>query len=491
MLSLYGILLSSLRCSWSADAFEYPQHIASVTSKLEFPRQWPAHSLNVDGYYAYVLQRDGKRERAWLSIVAVENKTAPVVRSSVDIDLKDADSIAVHSNFAFVSGKVAESDGVASGLAIVDVSFHANPVVMNVSLKESLPGERRRRFRGTWRSMRIAEDHLFVVVEKNASALLTLNVTDPLHPVIVGELILPGKATAGRYEGQRHPLAICEKYAYISKHDGAYGLFLVVDVSNVASPTLISSLYDDNSSGHGGLLSNVSAIQVSGSYAYVASPDALAVVNISAKTNPQIVGIIRHVPIQFGFCGGFSDIIVLSDKVFLTCSHYIMVADVSEKPHPVWIGIFGLQVGTSLTSLRQNGVHLYASAMTRGNTNASATSPMILIYTFASNKGLVKQFVLSSAASTSNADGSPSGSTILAEADTDRTNLFIIGGVSFIVCVVVLAFAVYNKIPQRVCRRCLPQAKLTKQSTLEMLGNIRNAGKGVKHKKNKRPVATE
>lgn len=84
-------------------------------------------------------------------------------------------------------------------------------------------------------------------------------------------------------------IAVSGSYAYVIRNEGSADNFLVIDVSNISSPSVTATI---------DLSGTPSNIAVSGNYAYVSSSDnseELQVVNISNPTSPSLVGLFNAV----------------------------------------------------------------------------------------------------------------------------------------------------------------------------------------------------
>lgn len=141
------------------------------------------------------------------------------------------------------------------------------------------------------------------VVSMGSKALEIINITDPVHPTHLGTLVdvdgeMPTDPGAtGPYLSIPSGIVVSGNYAFISARFGLE----VVDVSNPASPTHVTNLYEVPSNDAPSFveyLEMLQAIDISGNYAYVArnvGPSArFTVIDISTPTAPTKVGTVEH-----------------------------------------------------------------------------------------------------------------------------------------------------------------------------------------------------
>ncbi len=116
------------------------------------------------------------------------------------------------------------------------------------------------------------------VVRNGGTNFLVLDVSNPASPSLVGSLTLTNTLT---------DITVSGNYAYVTGTSDSAEL-QVVDISNPASPSLAATL---NMSGNG----NGLAVDVAGSYAYAtrasdAASNEFNVVNIATPTSPTVAG---------------------------------------------------------------------------------------------------------------------------------------------------------------------------------------------------------
>jgi hypothetical protein len=109
-------------------------------------------------------------------------------------------------------------------------------------------------------------------VANDAVGLTILNVLDPAHPVIVGNVDTPTEAC---------DVGVSGNYAYVKNW---YTGLQVVDITDPATPTIV---WSRNREGE-----YFEDIAVSGNYAYISISDRLEVWNITDPANPVAKGFV-------------------------------------------------------------------------------------------------------------------------------------------------------------------------------------------------------
>jgi hypothetical protein len=163
----------------------------------------------------------------------------------------------------------------------------------------------------------ITEDYAYLIDDRMPPSNLNffaLDIRDPSHPALSGELEVPIGFSAG--------IALEEEHVFIA---GVYGL-AVVDISSPSSPAIVGGL-------KGGL---AGVVAVSGNYAFVAG--ALGTdwgfisLDITDPTAPRVAGV-AELP------RGFEDFAVANGYAFVasTYSDSLTVVDVTvpEAPHTI------------------------------------------------------------------------------------------------------------------------------------------------------------
>ncbi|NGX43822.1 MAG: hypothetical protein K940chlam7_02127, partial [Chlamydiae bacterium] len=110
----------------------------------------------------------------------------------------------------------------------------------------------------------------YAYVASSSSGLQIIDVSNVANPTLVGSYNTPGDARG---------VAISGNYAYVA--DGYLGGLQIIDVSNAANPTLAGS-YNASRTPQG--------VAVSGNYAYVADHDRCLIIDVSNVTNPTLAG---------------------------------------------------------------------------------------------------------------------------------------------------------------------------------------------------------
>ena len=165
---------------------------------------------------------------------------------------------------------------------------------------------------GFIRAVEVQEGYAYVGV---GPRLLILNVSNPSHPVLVGQSpVLPTFVESVRVVGD---------FAYVTK---GYGGLQIIDVSNPANPTLRGA-YDTPGSARG--------ISVVGSLAYVADGSSLQVIDVSNPANPTLRG-------AYNTPGNAYGVSVVGSLAYVADGYYsgLQIIDVSNPANPTWRGAY-------------------------------------------------------------------------------------------------------------------------------------------------------
>jgi hypothetical protein len=246
------------------------------------------------GNYAYIANADDDG----LHIVDISDPTNPLLIGSYEpegyIDFSD---VHVVGNYAYIVDMISDS------LDIVDISDPTTPTRTgsieiddpgNVQIVGSYAYVSARsdglqivdvsdpvtpvlissiETMGTARDVQVVDEHAYIAQYRS---LQVMNISDPTNPILSGniEIEMPG-------DGDVSSLQVTGNYAYVAI-DGS-GL-RVVDISDPASPSLAGSY-------HTSLPHSVNDVQVEGRYAYVsARHGGLQILDISDPTRPTSIG---------------------------------------------------------------------------------------------------------------------------------------------------------------------------------------------------------
>jgi len=266
----------------------------NVAGTVEMP--YNTGGIAVSGNYAFVMAGE-----SGLQVVDISNPADATIVNATDTQKCCAGAFAVSENFAYAS------DG-GSVLQVIDVSNPAIPDIVGAVDTLSFVQD-----------VTVSGNYAYVVATNTGSegsdALQVIDVSDPAKPAIVGCVDTPGKSRA---------IAVSGDYVYYVKNDFTSS-FIVIDVSNPANPTLVGSL--DTPSFY------VSAVAVSGNYAYVANEDSgLLVIDIHDPAKPAIVS-------EAKTCDLARSVALSGDYAYVAGTCYgIQVVDVSDPENPTIIG---------------------------------------------------------------------------------------------------------------------------------------------------------
>ena len=167
-----------------------PPESGYVVKELSIPVGWLFSQLDVEGGYAYVTSPE--IGTAYLSIVDID--PPEVAYDIIDFELPGAGSVAVHGQYAYVSG--------GGGLQIIDVSNPDTPVVVNLVPEGGGAG--------------LVYSGGYVYGGGGASGLVIVDVDPPESAFVLTTVPTPGDAG---------PVAVSDGYAYVL--DDATGLRII------------------------------------------------------------------------------------------------------------------------------------------------------------------------------------------------------------------------------------------------------------------------
>lgn len=260
---------------------ENPVIIGNVDTK-----SW-AEGVDVEGDYAYVIDTAAGEKPRGLYVIDVSDPENPVISGTVGIDGADVE----------VVGDIAYVSGDWLGLLFVDVSDPAAPVVASYL---DTPGYARDVFidadhayvadhhgglqiallspdsfiaaslvmGGRPLGIEIVDDHAYVA--NQSLGILTVDLSDPENPSVVGGLDSPGSESCIDVSGE---------YAYVGEYySSTESRLLVIDPSDPVNPILVGA--ED-------VTGRARGIACSGDIACVAADDeGLHVVDVSDGANP-------------------------------------------------------------------------------------------------------------------------------------------------------------------------------------------------------------
>jgi hypothetical protein len=293
-----------------------------------------AQDVAVNGSLVYVAVRT-----AGLRVIDTSDVAEPIEVGFFDTPVFDILSVAVAFPHAYVTAG-------PNGLHVLDVSDATAPVeVAALALSGNAKG--------------ITTSLPYAYIAAGKAGLRVVDISDPSHPHEVG-------SSAKRAPEDAHEVAVAGGYAYVADRsvwtgENAYpGGLRTVDVSSPADPISVGNLKGD-----------VSAIDVAGMRAYLASYDTLLtspyslgssnsldIVSLENPAAPRALG-------TFAIPASVSGSLAASGSSLYLHDEGLSRIDLSEpgKPHIVW----NLPLpGTALPGLAISGHYAYVGAGTSG-----------------------------------------------------------------------------------------------------------------------------
>ena len=265
-----------------------------------------------------VLKSDSAGFASWQQLFPAElfpDPTNPSLNSSLGITRPY--SVAVQGSYAYV---------VTTGgsLMTIDVSNPGSPTLIgSVALNNAAL------------SIALQGDYAYVVVAGAVDNFQVIDVSDPVNPSPSGDLTL----------NQPYYVVAQGSYAYVVDANGNEEL-RVIDVSNPASPVVIGSL----------VIGHAFSVTVQGNYVYMAElgTQNLKIIDVSNPVSPSLSS-----SLPIGINPWF--VAVQGDYAYATGDAYqdLKVIDVSNPASPLVIGSLSLP-GGALWSTTVEGTYLYA-----------------------------------------------------------------------------------------------------------------------------------
>ncbi len=232
-----------------------------------------AGTMTINGNYLYILNVS----TTYMTIYDVSNPALPILVSTTAMipgPTNNATDIVIQGNYAYVTG------GSATDFRIYDITdpYNVRPMGIINNNDQGMAANA------------LANPTGVVVVGKYAyiasgAYLVVIDISDPLNPIYVGSLNNT-TVVAG--------LAIQGKYAYIASGGGT-GLFSIVDLSNKASPVLVTSTSNINATNlSGNYPVDREGILVAGNYAYIAGTQGVSVFDITSSSHPFLTGMLAN-----------------------------------------------------------------------------------------------------------------------------------------------------------------------------------------------------
>ena len=174
------------------------------------------------------------------------------------------------------------------------------------------------------RAIKVSSGHLFAITDSltDPSALRVYDLSEPLAPVLVGNVPVPGSCTDLDMDGD---LAIVVSADEVDDPTGGLHIF---DVSNPAEPTPIGAFETPTLA---------RAVAVQDSMAFIAESGVLRIVDISSPSQPRQMGVIRlnaewPTAVDVAVSGGVAFVVDAGHD--FVHQQYVHIIDVSDPEAP-------------------------------------------------------------------------------------------------------------------------------------------------------------
>jgi len=238
--------------------------------------------------------------------------------------------VAVQDNYLFVAD-------YNSGLQIIDMH---DPAKMNIIGSVILSGGY---------AYDVVVNGNYAYVADSYGGLYVVDISAPSNPVVAGSLSI-GNVMSIYYDNN---------YIYAANMDAGDDGFMVIDVSDPAHPTKISSLYISQSSMPSDIVKN-------GNYIYLAVRNAIKVIDVSDPSSPQTVTSIDTVSaMSIDLSGNYLYAIDRSSKMH--------IFDISDPLNPAELSSID---GINYISVTADGNYAYVAAAANGIEVIDVQDPM-------------------------------------------------------------------------------------------------------------------
>ncbi|MCX6716845.1 MAG: prepilin-type N-terminal cleavage/methylation domain-containing protein [Candidatus Taylorbacteria bacterium] len=213
--------------------------------------------------------------------------------------------------------------------------------------------------------IQIVGNYAYIVRATGSSNFIIIDVTNPASPAVLRSLSLTGGLTN---------IFVLGNYAYISSDDDV-GELKIVDITNKTSPSLVGT-YDATGNGNG------NGIYVVGNYVYLArtnsgaNPDFL-IINVSNPVSPSLVGSLNTAQIEY-------EVVVSGNYAYVASgdnNQELKIVNISTPSSPVLVGLYNLTGNTDSITIAMSGTTVLlgqGSILYALSTAASSTAPALL-----------------------------------------------------------------------------------------------------------------
>lgn len=324
-------------------------HAPTVVGSVVPNSSYELDAFDIQGNYAYILGDNGNQgsgsSAAQFYVVDITHPASMTVVSTTSITgsiYYGQSGIRVQGQYVYL----VSSTGTAGTnlLQIYDVSNPSAPAFTG-SIQVPLYGL------GLWVSGKYAYV-ISYVGDSSASELEVVDVSHPASPTLVGST---STGTAGLHVAD---IKVVGNYAYVAGQSGGPSKVLIFDLSNPASPYLLSSLPADHSP---------QGLDIQGKYWYQTIFDGNSL-NIYDISNPLAISQIGTVSLT-GTCKP-QDVTVQGSAAYVGCysDSSVAIVDVSNPASPTVDGYVALPAISHPMFLKSIGRYVYSTSNMRGGT---------------------------------------------------------------------------------------------------------------------------
>lgn len=278
-----------------ADCIDYADYLHWVGSANfldDFDVAFSVGGISIVGDYAYVAAG-----QYGFRVIDITDRIHPCAVASLPQTGVSHD-VKVQGNFAYVAGTV---ESFHCGILVIDISQPRNPRIVG------------RVATGDARGLAIDGHYAYVANWSFGVGLSVVDIADPQAPVVIAT-VEPGYASG---------VIVTGGFAYVAGED-----LRIIDVSDPTHPSVVGNLDTPGSTRSLAVSRNSVLVRVT----YRDAHDGLVIIDSSTPEHPQVAS---SLDLNYGVWGG--GIVADGDVVYLSAGGLVTV-DISDPKHPTVLG---------------------------------------------------------------------------------------------------------------------------------------------------------
>lgn len=291
-----------------------------------------------------------------------------ILAGRIDTTSGSSNQTATAGNYVYTTTNAASNNFIVTNIS--------NPAAPTIVSTVSLPGKPT--------NIAVSGNYAYVTNTARNAQLQTVDITNPATPSLVKSTGIAGNASATS-------IVISNGYAFVTRlANGGNQEFAIFSLANPASPTLVGSY---------SLNTNMRAVYVSGSYAYIVTDShQLIVLNISVPLLPSLVA-----TLTLSGTAGATSIVGYGSYVFIGQGSTLWSVNVSTPSNPTVTSSYN--AGGTVNNVAMDTTGTYAFLGTSHATQefqvVNITNPSLMALIKAVDVSSITSAVLSAAYNTS------------------------------------------------------------------------------------------